>query len=145
VSRFLVLVLAVAASLSPTRAAPKTKNRPVPPEGLIGRWVAEAATTEGKPFEPSDQALRFAADWTFELRSEGKVIRRGTYAVDTTKDPPEIDFEDAPGAVRLAIFKLDGDRLTIAGTLARTRPKSFEPDPAARLTQTVYRREPTKE
>jgi uncharacterized protein (TIGR03067 family) len=138
-------VVLVVALVSPAIAAPKAKDRAAPPEGLIGRWVAETTVTGGKPFEPPDLALRFSGDWTFELRSEGKVIQQGTFAVDTTKDPPEIDFKGPPDVVRLGIFKLDGDRLTIGGTLARTRPKSFEPDPVARLTQTVYRRAPMKE
>jgi uncharacterized protein (TIGR03067 family) len=104
---------------------------------LQGAWVL--TQTDGNapgPDEKPTTALEFLKDRILAGSGHGRV------RLDETKSPRQITItvgdEDPP----TGIYKLEGDRLTIAthNKNAKLVPAGFEPDKEAGITVTVYER-----
>src|SRR5258708_638674 len=78
-------------------AAPGPKDPPkVPTPTLIGQWAAESSTLNGTiDLPPAGLVVSYTADGKCESRQGTKVLNTGTFAIDTKKDPAEIDWTDA--------------------------------------------------
>jgi uncharacterized protein (TIGR03067 family) len=114
------LLLAVAA------AAPQPKAPPKEPSLLVGEWVSESATVEGKPRPEFDvPGLRFTADGKgFVNAGTTKKKDERPLKFDPTKTPPEIDVLSFRG-----IYAVEKDVLTLCLAVDGPRPESFEPKP----------------
>ena len=122
----LVLSLALIVG-APAKEAPK-KEEP----SVVGEWVAESGVVAGEVM-PKNEKLP-----TFIFTKDGKLTvvegnkkdkdDTGGYKIDTTKKPAELDLIPPP-AVKdrniLAIFKIEGDTLTICAKRDGTRPTEF--------------------
>jgi uncharacterized protein (TIGR03066 family) len=94
---------------------------------LVGTWVM----MDG----PGGCTVEFAKDGKITWHSVGpwEVLVNGTYKVDATKNPKEIEISwgtrREPAA--LGIYKVEGDRLTLL--MDRERPKTFDAKPQTNL------------
>lgn len=125
------LLIAVALGL----AAPAPKVTPKADNPLVGTWELERATVFGAPIPDLKLTMTFTADGTYQSSgSQGKDTRAqsGTYARDPKPDPAHLDIHEPPGPgaaggqTSLAIYKVEGDTLTICSGDATTRPSKFE-------------------
>jgi uncharacterized protein (TIGR03067 family) len=129
-------------------AAQETKK--AEPKGIVGSWTAvsmkfggQAATDE----ELKSFLLRFE-DKTYSNLINGEVREEGRYTLDDTKDPKTIDFDITKGMdegkKQLAIYQLEGGKLTIVAAVAgfKDRPKSFKLEAASPVLELVL--EPKK-
>src|SRR5690349_18280274 len=113
-------------------AAPARKDPPkAEPPGLVGRWAVESATFAGMVLPKPDLTISFAADGKYETRAPGGDAKvSGTFTFDPKKDPPEVDLTDPGPAnaakVSAAIYKIDGDTLTICSSTDGERPRAFD-------------------
>lgn len=118
------VVLAVAAPGD--KEAPK-KEAP----SVVGEWDSEKAVQGGmeRPLPDGGIKITFTTDGKFLFKKGNNDEQTGSYKVDATKSPGEIDItppnEDAP---HIGIFKSDGDTLTIclADKGSTDRPTKFE-------------------
>jgi len=112
--------------------APAAKEKPKKdPPGLVGRWTVESATFAGMPIPKPDVTITFTADGKYETRAPGGDAKvSGTFTFDAKKDPAEMDVTDPaqanPGKVSAAIYKIDGDTLTICSSTDGERPRAFD-------------------
>ena len=113
---------------------------------LKGRWTAVLMIFRGQPVE-QDAVRNFEA--TFDERTYtnivgGKLVEEGTYTVDDSSSPKTIDFHITTGPdqgkQQLAIYKLEGERLTMVFSEpgSSERPKSF--DPGTSKAKAVFKR-----
>ena len=108
---------------------------------LQGAWVAESALAEGKTIKEIVRAVFTFKSGKFEVKTrDGDKMPTGTYEVDVTKSPQQIDLTSKGAGVKeltaLAIFKVDGDTLTIcAGESSASTsvgPDGVESEPVIR-------------
>lgn len=125
---------------------------PVPPEiedtkalkALQGRWKGVAAEERGDagPIKDFDHSEGFIVEGTtLTLVEKGQKRERFVMKFDRSKSPAHLDLivqgKDAPQGTCHAIYKLDGNRLTIcfargfAPTDAGDRPTEFTTGPSA--------------
>jgi uncharacterized protein (TIGR03067 family) len=119
-----VLALAVVVAAPAVKDPPK-KDVPA----IVGRWALSEVAVGPQKIPQVEMTVTFAADGSFESRDGGAVKKKGTYRTDPKKAPAEMDIQDGDGkeAMKPAIFKVEGDTLTIvAGTLGDARPTTFE-------------------
>jgi uncharacterized protein (TIGR03067 family) len=95
---------------------------------ILGTWKAVSGEADGKPIEGEmikTLTFVFKADNKLTL-TEGSHTGDGTYTLDPSKNPKEIDImlsEEAPGK---GIYTLEGDELKICGSRSKQdRPKDF--------------------
>jgi uncharacterized protein (TIGR03067 family) len=138
-------LLLMAASL----AAPGPKDPPKKdPPALVGEWVVEGTVVAGQPKPlPAGAAWVFTADGKAEFRvGRGKPADRGTFTADPRKDPAEVDITLGAGAAVRAIYRAEGDKLTLC--MAQTgadRPKGFDAPPGSTAVLWTLKRVPKKE
>lgn len=82
---------------------------------LQGTWKAVAVERAGERREESEHRLTFEGE-TFVIKRQNDLVARGSFKVDTTKNPKTIDMtikegKDS-GKTALGIFSLEGDTLT---------------------------------
>jgi uncharacterized protein (TIGR03067 family) len=113
-------------------AAPGTKDAPKKdPPSIVGEWVGETGLRGGKPDNPPPgTTITFAKDGRVIMK-EGKDDRamEGTYTADPKKDPAEIDIvppATEKGPTIQAIYKIEGDTLTLCFSMGGERPKTFD-------------------
>jgi uncharacterized protein (TIGR03067 family) len=116
------LVLAI------TIAAPQPKAAPKETPPLVGEWVTEAATIDGKPRpEFTVRGLRFTADGKglVDIGTAAKKEER-PLKFDPAKSPAEIDVLSFRG-----IYEVDKEKDVLVLHLAvdGPRPKGFGPQP----------------
>jgi uncharacterized protein (TIGR03067 family) len=77
----------------------------------------------------------------------GNVIEEGEFSFDDSKSPKTIDFDIKKGSdegkKQFAIFKIDGDKLTMiaAAPGEKDRPTSFELKEGSNLIEAVFERD----
>ena len=116
-------------------------------KALIGKWKVEKAELGGK------DAMSFAKDVKLELLEGGKYKLdllgqkdEGTFTVDPSKKPAEMDIKGADGPNKgktiKTIYKIDGDTVTLCYELGGDeRPTKFETKPDSKQFLVVYKRE----
>jgi uncharacterized protein (TIGR03067 family) len=112
-----------------------------------GKWKLEKAEIGGK------DALNTLKDLELEILADGKYTitvgsekDQGTFTIDPTKTPKQMEIKPTGGPNKgrtlKAIYKLDGDTLTICYELGDGGfPKAFESKPDTKLFLAVYKRE----
>ena len=112
---------------------------------LDGAWMLTGIDGDKKlPEEFFDQikARLIFKDGGYEQILKGETIEKGTFKVDPAKSTIDFKIETGKekGQTQLGIFKLDGDKLTMAvgKAGAAERPKSFTPVKDVEVT--IYKR-----
>ena len=102
-------------------------------EKLQGTWNAVSSESGGKEQkEATEHSLVFEGD-KFSVKKGDKVMVKGTFKVDASKKPKEIDMEiadgpdDVKGKTAQGIYKLEGDELSwcVDEPGSGNRPKEF--------------------
>jgi uncharacterized protein (TIGR03067 family) len=116
--------------------------------GLAGAWVPVAANVSGKELVIGELRVKYLVldghDYTIIDRSD-QIVDRGEYLVNGSSRPRTIDIvgRDGPNAGRsmLAIFELDGNRLTVCYDLdGNLRPADMQPQGDQLLLSITYER-----
>jgi uncharacterized protein (TIGR03067 family) len=113
-------------------AAPGTKDAPKKePPTIVGEWVGESGIRGGKPDNPPPgTTITFTKDGKLLMKEGGaEKSHEGTYTADPKKDPAEIDLvppATEKGPTIQAIYKIEGDTLTMCFSMGGERPKSFD-------------------
>ena len=132
------LMLGVALTLT----APGPKEAKADP--LEGVWQLESIAGNGR-VQGSTSGVRweFASGGKWIVSAAGSQTE-GRYKVDNKAKPQEIDLifpmEMAGGKMAVAIYKVDGDRLTIAMGRGDVRPTTFEVPEGKEYHVRVFRR-----
>lgn len=108
--------------------APATKgDAKKPPSRLVGEWAYDSCVTDERAVPCQRETLEFAADGRKFVRIGGKVREEGRYEADAAKEPAELDMLDDGFPVWQAIYRVDGDTLTICANHDQSagRPKAF--------------------
>src|SRR4051812_31681878 len=123
--RTAILFSLVAGSCA-TAAPGKDKDPPKPPP-LVGEWAVDGMVVDGTPKRlPAGTTWTFTADGRVTLRvGRAAAADEGTYTADMKKDPAEVDIHFAPRTWP-AVYRRDGDKLTICQTIGDTRPTGFD-------------------
>jgi len=67
---------------------------------IQGAWTVVSAERNAKPAaDVTEHRLTFSGD-TFNIQHEGRTLYRGTYSVDTSRKPAQIDFLHDEGTVK---------------------------------------------
>lgn len=123
---------------------PATEREP----GLFqGTWRAVAFEADGSPVAPQqyqDARLVIAGDrftlWNPLPDAEQRV--EGTFRVDPSKAPKELDLHLDGGKTVREVYELEGDTLRVCYPVrGGDRPTSLEAGPGSGLALVVYRRE----
>lgn len=131
-SRVLFLVAAAILSISCQRSGPPSTSKD-DLTLLAGKWSIERAESDGENWSNPYRLAKFeitAGDkYTFAMRAVAE--ETGTISVNPAKSPKEMDWRadngPARNRVQSAIYKLDGDNLTIClSMLENRRPTEFE-------------------
>lgn len=104
------------------------KKRPEPPS-VVGVWVVDAITSEGRPLKAPPLAIEFTDDGKVFVGvggpGEDRPIKSGTY----TSRPAELELVLSPALPEPlpGIYKLDKDRLTVCvqNSPGKKRPTEF--------------------
>ncbi len=113
---------------------------------LQGTWVPSSAVFDGAEFSTDQLKERLwviAGDQLSEL-NKGRRERRATLVVDGAKKPASLDVAyndgDAKGLMGRAIYKLDGDSLTVCMAVPGQRPTEFASKRGDGLALLVFKR-----
>lgn len=109
-------------------------------KGLQGTWKMSEVSVAGKKADiPKDvETFYIFSGDKVTMKDKGKPDKKGTFSVDSSKKPKQIDLVGEPNDAKqkmLAIYELKGDTLKIAWGLTnldKQRPASF--DGAAMVT-----------
>jgi uncharacterized protein (TIGR03067 family) len=105
-------------------------------DAIKGKWVA-VTIKQGATSLPAEFVKAFKFDFdgkNYTNTGPGGQSEEGGYTLDSSKSPKTIDFDiktgNDKGKKQLAIYKIDGDKLTIVASQAGStdRPKSLEPE-----------------
>jgi uncharacterized protein (TIGR03067 family) len=116
--------------------------------GLEGAWVPVAATVAGQDLFVGELRVKYlvleAGEYSIIDRTN-HVVDSGGYLVNDASCPQTMDIvgRDGPNAGRtmLAIYELDGDRLTVCYDLDGTvRPANMQPEDDQLLLSITYAR-----
>jgi RNA polymerase sigma factor (sigma-70 family) len=119
---------------------------------LEGAWKVVAVESDGRKAddgEIEDFHYIFGADGTWKLRQDGRVIARGTFAIDPTKKPKTIDFkieetvsQRDKGKTSRGVYELDGDGLKVCRDWPgeEARPTDFAAGAGSKRILGEYRR-----
>jgi uncharacterized protein (TIGR03067 family) len=129
---FLALSLFLAADQPEKDANNKDLNR------LQGDWAAVSMVYDGHklPDDDAQSLFRTVKGEQYFLFLFKKVIGKGTFKIDATKQPKTIDFLSASAAANSqpihGIYELDGDTWKVCyASPGKERPKEFQ-SPASR-------------
>ncbi len=114
---------------------------------MSGTWVIGSSEANGSPI-PDDESAGLTVTITGEKYSVNKdgQIDRGTFSIDTTKSPKQMDIhpETGPGAGRLmhAIYEFSGENLRVcyATQDGSARPTVFKTTPDSGEVMISYKR-----
>ena len=117
-------------------------------EAIKGSWSAVSLKQGGKS-APDDLIKKFKASFDgkgYTNLVDGDVIEVGGYTIDTSKTPKTIDFDirkgEGQGKKQLAIFQVEGDKLTliVSEPGSPDRPKSIKPEKTDPVIEVVMKR-----
>lgn len=144
--RTLFAALALVLGLA-VHAAANDKKNDADLTAMVGNWTVEKAELGGADVTAAFKALKF------EVREGGKyTVELGTkdeggFTVNADKTPKEMDIKSTEGANKgktiLAIYKLDGDALTVCYNLdgdKAARPEKFESKAKTKTFLVTYKR-----
>jgi uncharacterized protein (TIGR03067 family) len=134
-----MLLLLVGLSLSP--GAPALKERPAPEPALVGEWVPESVTVNGRSIRPGSDRWVFRADGMWGMWSGGKEVDAGSFTWDPKGSPGTIDLTSASNTrpADLCRYRVDGDALVLSvGHVQGERPADLQP--ARKVTVWVFKR-----
>lgn len=128
-------------------AAAVCQAQPVDTEGVQGTWKPVSGVLSGEPFPR--QSLE---QMTLQINKEGYTYETsgfkdvGTIQIDGQTDPKQIDLQAKEGPNRgqtvNAIFKIEGDRLTICYELSgKNRPTSFSSPKDSQILLLIYEKD----
>jgi uncharacterized protein (TIGR03067 family) len=126
--------------------APGVKNPPKKAAPtILGSWQLEGFAVGGAPVprpKGDDSVITFRPDGTFGAERNGKPESdgEGTYQLDEKKTPAELDLIPPKDKTMLAIFRIDGDTLTLC--MGETRPTSFESTAGGMAVVMTFKRVP---
>jgi uncharacterized protein (TIGR03067 family) len=117
-------------------------------KAMVGKWKVEKAELGGKDATAvvKDVKLELAEGGKYKLDLLGQKDE-GTFSVDPSKKPAEMDIKGMEGPNKgktiKTIYKLEGDTLTVCYELGggTTRPTKFETKPDTKLFLATYKRE----
>jgi uncharacterized protein (TIGR03067 family) len=117
-------------------------------EAFKGNWSVLSIKFAGQEAPADDlKNMKFKFDGKVYINTIGEqVIEEGDYRIDASKTPKTIDFDIRKGRdsgkKQLALYKIDGDKLTIvAGQPGSSeRPKSLTPEPTDQVLYAVLER-----
>jgi uncharacterized protein (TIGR03067 family) len=112
-----LLMLAIISGLVLADAKPSAEA-----EKLLGAWDIVSTEIKGKTYpapEISSGTIVFAKDNRLILKDKSQKDKKGTYQIDPSKDPKELDltkFKEGSkeGNKMPTIYEIDGDKLRIA-------------------------------
>jgi uncharacterized protein (TIGR03067 family) len=117
-------------------------------DSIKGNWRA-VSIKQGKQSVPDEdvKAFKFSLDGKNYTNTIGtEAIEEGGYSIDASKMPKTIDFDikkgpDA-GKKQLGLYKIEGDKLTIAASPAGSveRPKALDAEGADEVVVIVLER-----
>ena len=130
------VMMAVAAGLLIAADAPKDQSAKSDLNRLQGTWTLISAVRDGKPMA-EDEAKRttivFTGDrFRFPRETADATSQRGTFRIDPTKRPRQMDATSPEGEVALGIYEVEGDDYRVCfAPPARCGPPPSVPSPAA--------------
>jgi uncharacterized protein (TIGR03067 family) len=129
-----VVLLAALASLG-LAPVPKPKEKPDPAKEelkkLQGKWelVSCSLGRQRLKVRPGEEGDVYKGDQLTTFNG-GEAVTRWTVTLDPTKSPKQMDKKGKDGALLLAIYRLEGDTLTVCYKNeqgAKGRPADFTP------------------
>lgn len=144
-SALLLVALALLVAADDAKEAAIKQER----EKLAGTWNGVSIEQDGNKLEDDaaeNMSVTFDLKGKFTVKVDGDEYMTGTCKIDPTKMPKEADYawtQDGVQKTILAIYKLEGDRLTVcgAGEGDDSRPKEFASKSGTRQTQLTYKRD----
>jgi uncharacterized protein (TIGR03067 family) len=142
-------ILILGATLVPVAAEEPSKEVKAELELLKGSWVLVSRELDGRKDDEKDVKLIYGEldikGDRFTYKSLGdKVARQGRFKIDPTANPKKLEWTPASGETKdkiLAIYKLEGDRLTICAGTPEKRPEAFTTKRGDRQVLVVYERQ----
>jgi uncharacterized protein (TIGR03067 family) len=95
---------------------------------LDGEWSYVFYQCNGDiiPRQQIDPLKQITRNGKSTIYKNGQMISKGKYTIDSSKTPKTIDYFDENGQVRLGIYMLDGDTLTVCTSIhGNERPTEF--------------------
>jgi uncharacterized protein (TIGR03067 family) len=133
--------------LAVTLGAPAKKEEPKKEPVILGEWIAEKMSAGGLELPlPKDKELHFTFEKEGKLAiADGGKVENGTYKLDSTKDPAQIDLSppaDSKEPVLQGIFSINGDTLLLCLAEGKTnaRPTKFESSKEAPFILVTFKR-----
>lgn len=105
---------------------------------LQGEWEIVSAESNGEPPPPG---MLDGAKFAFSGDKLTLMGKEGTFELDATKSPRQIDFIRGKSR-QLGIYELDGDQLKLCVGPADDRPKEFKARPRTDHSLFVLKRKP---
>lgn len=131
-----------------TAADPKADAVAKDLDALKGAWQMTSRINDGRETpaaQVKNRVMTFDAEKCV-VRNGNKVIWEATYTIDPTTEPKSLDLTTPSagpdkGKSRLAVYKLDGDSLTICfGAYRDVRPTDFTCKPVSNRLLITYQR-----
>ncbi|HEY7330569.1 MAG TPA: TIGR03067 domain-containing protein [Gemmataceae bacterium] len=98
-------------------------------EMLQGEWILSSIEIQGKTLPAplgKGGSIIFAKDGKLVMKDPGKTDRNGTYKIDASKNPKQIDLTvSREGEAVHGIYELDGEKLKMA--FSSDGPKGHRP------------------
>ena len=138
------LLCTVALLIASDQPKPDTNKNDL--ERMQGDWAAVSMTHDGHklPDDDAQSLFRTVKGDQYNLFLFKKVIGKGTFKIDATKNPKTIDFQPAGAKSEpiLGIYELDGERWKICYALpGKERPKDLTAKEGSGHTLAVWERE----
>ena len=112
-------------------------------KALDGTWRPATAEIAGKPMpEQIVKSIKLILKDDRYTALVGEQKDEGTVKRDTSKRPRTMDITSTQGRTMLAIYKLNGDTLTVCYDLSgKEYPKEFKTKPQSQLYLVEYKRD----
>ena len=143
---FNLAAFALAVGLGGTALAADDKANAADLKAMVGKWKIEKAVLSGKDITDVIKDAKFeitdGGKYTLEFGAEKDA---GTFTVDASKKPRQLDVKPSAGPLKdkvmKGIYKIDGDSMTICYEHAGgDHPKAFESKEGTNDLLIVYKR-----